>query len=190
VRNSQKGTLTPSLKEGSQRRLPRWPPLISTFIYMYIIFSVQAVPILLNLSWIIETKVSTWMLLEQITVIWKLNYFTVVCNIMGPLKQWTLTAAIWRCCLIVLLWIALKILLHHIDQFYILRYLFWYFQNDMASGAKPGVLSPDLGFSMSFWVFLLKFKCGGEGSFSKLTLVNEQRSTIRKTRWTAWYQTV
>jgi len=32
----------------------------------------------------------------------------------------------------------------------------WDFQNDLSSGAKSGVLPPDLRFSMPFWVFLLK----------------------------------
>jgi len=35
---------------------------------------------------------------------------------------------------------------------------FWYLQNYLASGAKPGSLLPDLGFSKVYWVFLLNVK--------------------------------
>jgi len=48
--NFQKGALTASLKDGSPKRLPRLPPLISTPEYMYRIVSVQEVTILLNFS--------------------------------------------------------------------------------------------------------------------------------------------
>jgi len=46
------------------------------------------------------------MLLHQTTVTWKQKYFTVICKIMGPLKQWGQIAAFSRYCLIVLLWRA------------------------------------------------------------------------------------
>ena len=49
-----KGALTAYLKEGSPRRLPRSPPLISTPECIYRIFSVQVVTILLNFSQAIE----------------------------------------------------------------------------------------------------------------------------------------
>ena len=42
-------------------------------------------------------------------------------------------------------WHFQKRLLHRIDLSYKLRYFFWFFQNDLANGAKPGVFPPDLG---------------------------------------------
>jgi len=48
-------------------------------------------------------------------------------------------------------------LLHHVYLSYKLRYLFWYFQTDLASDAKPEVLRPDLGFSMPFCVSACAF---------------------------------
>jgi len=39
------------------------------------------------------------MVLHQTTVIWKRKYFTVICKIMEPLKQWRQIAAISRYCL-------------------------------------------------------------------------------------------
>jgi len=50
----KKGDLTAYFKEGSPRRLPRSPTLISTPEYKYRIFSVQVVTILLNFSHAIE----------------------------------------------------------------------------------------------------------------------------------------
>jgi len=43
-------------------------------------------------------------MLHYNAVISKLTLFTVICNIVGPLKQWGETAAISWYCLLVLLW--------------------------------------------------------------------------------------
>jgi len=43
-------------------------------------------------------------------------------------------------------------ILHQTVLVHKLRYI-WYFRNDLASGAKPGVLPPGLGSSMPFCIF-------------------------------------
>ena len=76
--------LSAKLSTGCPRRPSPSPPLISAPDYMYRIFSVQEVTVLLNLPQ--AAKVFNLLLLHQTTVIWKLKYFTVICNIMR-LKQ-------------------------------------------------------------------------------------------------------
>ena len=44
------------------------------------------------------------------------KHFTVICNIMGPLKQCGEIAAISRYCLIVLLWIAFSKNIAHVNK--------------------------------------------------------------------------
>jgi len=67
-------------------------------------------------------------------------------------------AAISRYCLTLLLLMAFsknKILFHHIDLFYKLRYLFGAFKMIWPMAPNLG-FCPRSGFSMPFWVFLLK----------------------------------
>jgi len=122
----------------SERRGPEMitsfsSPGIHSCLYLYIFFSVQGVTILLNLSSAIKPNGFNWLILHLDCCELKIKVFYSSLQHHGTTKQWGQTADISRYYLVVLLWMALKILLDHIDLFYKLHYFLqtWCFAPDL-----------------------------------------------------------